>query len=90
MGLYDALWSNDVSRRLSKILFSLRKMYVEKIPEGKLLTFYSIDFRWHPNINDPVYWEILNMFIDKRHSSYSIHQIGLNNLFLNFNYFDLF
>ncbi|CAF0980493.1 unnamed protein product [Rotaria sp. Silwood1] len=32
-------------------------------------------FRWRPNISDPVYWEILNMFIDKRHSSYSIHQI---------------
>ncbi|CAF3671730.1 unnamed protein product, partial [Rotaria sordida] len=32
-------------------------------------------FRWRPNISDSVYWEILNMFIDKRHSSYSIHQI---------------
>ncbi|CAF4565189.1 unnamed protein product [Rotaria sp. Silwood2] len=32
-------------------------------------------FRWRPNITDPMYWEILNMFIDKRHSSYSIHQI---------------
>ncbi|CAF1238091.1 unnamed protein product [Rotaria sordida] len=32
-------------------------------------------FRWRPNISDPMYWEILNMFIDKRHSSYSIQQI---------------
>ena len=36
-----------------------------------------IDFRWRTNITDPTYWEILNMFIDKRHSSYSIQQIGL-------------
>jgi cysteine protease ATG4 len=34
------------------------------------------DFRWRPNLTDSNYWEILNMFIDKRHSSYSIHQIG--------------
>ncbi|CAF4483309.1 unnamed protein product [Rotaria socialis] len=32
-------------------------------------------FRWRSKITDPIYWEILNMFIDKRHSSYSIHQI---------------
>ncbi|CAF1487513.1 unnamed protein product [Didymodactylos carnosus] len=33
-------------------------------------------FRWHPNLTDKAYWEILNMFIDRRHSSYSIHQIA--------------
>jgi len=32
-------------------------------------------FRWRPNTTDPMYWEILNMFIDKRHSTYSIQQI---------------
>lgn len=35
-----------------------------------------LDFRWRPNMPDKPYWDILNMFIDKRHSSYSIHQIG--------------
>lgn len=35
-----------------------------------------VDFRWHLNITDRNYWQILQMFIDKRHSSYSIHQIG--------------
>lgn len=38
----------------------------------------KIVFRWRPNITEPIYWEILNKFIDKRHSSYSIHQIGLS------------
>jgi hypothetical protein len=51
-------------------------MYV-KDTRGKLLIFHQIDFRWRPNLTDPVYWEILNMFVDRRHSSYSIHQIGL-------------
>ena len=37
---------------------------------------FDIDFRWRPNMSDKHYWDILNMFIDKRHSSYSIHQIG--------------
>ncbi|CAF5130540.1 unnamed protein product [Rotaria magnacalcarata] len=32
-------------------------------------------FRWHPQLVDTTYWDILNMFIDKRHSSYSIQQI---------------
>jgi len=32
-------------------------------------------FRWKLNLTDPIYWEILNMFIDRRLSSYSIHQI---------------
>ena len=38
-------------------------------------------FRWHLNITDRNYWEILQMFIDKRHSSYSIHQIGRERRF---------
>ncbi|CAF1360784.1 unnamed protein product, partial [Didymodactylos carnosus] len=33
-------------------------------------------FRWHPNSTDKSYWEILNMFIDRKHASYSIHQIA--------------
>ncbi|CAF4489612.1 unnamed protein product, partial [Rotaria socialis] len=32
-------------------------------------------FRWRPPVVDASYWDILNMFIDKRHSSYSIQQI---------------
>lgn len=32
-------------------------------------------FRWRSKVTDSVYWEILNMFIDRRHSSYSIQQI---------------
>ncbi|CAF1100518.1 unnamed protein product [Adineta ricciae] len=45
--------------------------------EGYLRFFLPAgrNFRWRPNLTDSVYWEILNMFIDKRHSSYSIHQI---------------
>lgn len=34
------------------------------------------DFRWRPNLSERSYWDVLNMFIDRRHSSYSIHQIG--------------
>jgi len=37
---------------------------------------FCLDFRWRSKVTDSIYWEILNMFIDKRHSSYSIQQIG--------------
>ncbi|CAF1093207.1 unnamed protein product [Adineta steineri] len=47
------------------------------LAEGYLRFFLPAGryFRWRPNITDPMYWDILNMFIDKRHSSYSIQQI---------------
>ncbi|CAF1236077.1 unnamed protein product [Adineta ricciae] len=34
-------------------------------------------FRWRQNSTDSTYSEILNMFTDRRHSTYSIHQIVL-------------
>lgn len=47
------------------------------LAEGYLRFFLPAGryFRWQMNITDRNYWEILQMFIDKRHSSYSIHQI---------------
>jgi len=44
--------------------------------------FCYADWRWHPGKYDPKYFEILRLFLDKKGSPYSIHQIGMLYLFL--------
>lgn len=54
-----------------------RRNFIKTERTSHILLSFFTDFRWRTNNTDPIYWEILNMFIDKRHSSYSIQQIGL-------------
>lgn len=86
LGLYASLRSNDDGAGSNIAVSWARFVSLFLQYSGRIILVYwwytsrrcvvFVDWRWKPSTYDPKYFDVLQRFLDKRSSCYSIHQIG--------------